>query len=174
MTGLTPQDVDTLIRDRAVRLLVLSNGRHIWEASPSPLHQMLVDETRAAIQPTASQHRGDTHAGCGCYHLADVYIRLPDDSLVRPDISIFCEQPPRQRHALTLVPVAVIEVISPQYEAKDLQELPPIYLANGIADVLVLDADQQQVTHFHRGGTLHYPLPATVDLPCGCRCRFAG
>lgn len=39
---LTEHDLDLLVRDRAVRLLVLGSGKRIWEASPSPLHQMLV------------------------------------------------------------------------------------------------------------------------------------
>lgn len=122
---LTEQDLDSLIRDRAIRLLVLSSGKRIWEASPSPLHQMIVDEIRATIQPAGAETAGGVD--CAGRHLADVYIRLPDGSLVRPDISIFCSRPPRQRQALTLVPPAVIEVVSPNYETKDLEDLPPIY-----------------------------------------------
>ncbi len=64
--ALTEQDLDALIRDRAIRLLVLSSGKHIWEASPSPLHQMIVDEIRAAIQPSSVQE--DSGQACACYH----------------------------------------------------------------------------------------------------------
>lgn len=122
MAALTEHDLDQLIYDRSVRLLMLRGGRTLWEAAPSPLHQMVIDEIRTSIRPTAQ--RSDA-SGCGCYHLSDVYIRLPDESLVRPDIAIFGEQPPRQRQALTLVPAAIIEIISPHYETKDLEELPP-------------------------------------------------
>ncbi len=167
----TETELDELVYRRAIRLLVLGNGKHIWEASPSPLHQMLIDEIRATIQPVAS---GDmARSGCGCFHLADVYIRLPDTSLVRPDIAIFCERPPRQRQALRVVPAAVIEVISPTYEVKDLEDLPPVYLSNGIRDVLVVDSDQQRVTHFQHAGTTVYSTPHTARFACGCEC-FVG
>jgi hypothetical protein len=170
MSDLTEQDLDLLVRDRAIRLLVLSSGKRIWEASPSPLHQMVIDEIRTSITAPSPMHNDP--AGCGCYHLSDVYIRLPDESLVRPDIAIFCERPPRQRQALTTVPTAVVEVISPNYESKDLEDLPPIYLANGIADVLVVDTDQRQVTHFRSTGTTQYVPPVTVSLQRGCHCTL--
>ncbi|NJP05079.1 MAG: Uma2 family endonuclease [Chloroflexaceae bacterium] len=171
MAALTEHDLDQLIYDRSVRLLMLRGGRTLWEAAPSPLHQMVIDEIRTSIRPTAQ--RSDA-SGCGCYHLSDVYIRLPDESLVRPDIAIFGEQPPRQRQALTLVPAAIIEIISPHYETKDLEELPPVYLANGIADILVIDADQRQATHFRSSGTTRFPIPATIDFECGCCCTVHG
>jgi hypothetical protein len=166
---LTEEDLDQLVRDRAIRLLVLSSGKRIWEASPSPLHQMVIDEIRATIRPGASQSEGET-AECGCFHLSDVYIRLPDTSLVRPDIAVFCEQPPRQRQALRIRPQAVIEVISPNYETKDLDDLPPVYLANGVLDVLVVDVDQQRVTHLRRDGIRVHNTPVTLNLECGCVC----
>ncbi|NJK79796.1 MAG: Uma2 family endonuclease [Chloroflexaceae bacterium] len=168
--ALTEQELDMLIRERAIRLLVLSNGNRIWEAAPSPLHQMIIDEIRASIKPLAAQ----SGEKCDCYHLADVYIRLPDGSLVRPDVSIFCTPPPRQRQALTLVPAAIIEVISPGYETKDLGDLPPIYLANGVRDVLVVNTDQRQVTHFRSTGPVMHALPLSIDLECGCSCTLAG
>ncbi len=167
---LTEQDLDSLIRDHAIRLLVLSNGKRIWEASPGPLHQMIVDEIRATIQPAGAETAGGVD--CAGRHLAAVYIRLPDGSLVRPDISIFCTRPPRQRQALTLVPPAIIEVVSPNYETKDLEDLPPIYLANGVLDVLVVDADQRRVTHFRGADSRSFAMPLTLDLQCGCRCTF--
>ena len=48
---LTEHDLDDLMANRAIRLLVLGNGKRIWEASPSPLHQMLIDDIRATIRP---------------------------------------------------------------------------------------------------------------------------
>ncbi|HWQ13730.1 MAG TPA: Uma2 family endonuclease [Roseiflexaceae bacterium] len=168
---LTEDDLEQLIRDRAIRLLVLGSGKHIWEASPSPLHQMVIDEIRASIRTSPHRESHSAH-GCGCHHLSDVYIRLPDTSLVRPDISLFCTPPPRQREALQLVPQAVIEVISPGYEAKDLEDLPPVYLANGVLDVLALDVDQQRVSHFRRDGAATHSTPLTLELECGCTCTL--
>lgn len=166
---ITETDLDELIRDRRVRLLSLSSGKRIWEASPSPLHQMLIDDIRAAIRPRAREGLVDD---CGCHHLADVYIRLPDTSLVRPDIAIFCEQPPRQREALRIVPQAVIEVVSPGYETKDYEDLPPIYLAAGVQDVVIVDVDREQVTYMHGKAVETHATPHTLDLRCGCRVRL--
>lgn len=165
---LSEQELATLLRERAIRLLLLGNGQRIWEASPSPRHQMIVDEVRATIRPRTLPNCESS--ACACSHLADVCIRLPDGSLVRPDIAIFCTRPPRQQHALTLVPTAIIEVLSPQYETKDLHDLPPVYLANGVLDVLVVDADQRQVTHFQQTEITLLPMPLQIDLQGGCCC----
>jgi len=114
--SLTETDLEAIIADRNIRLLVLANGKHIWETLPSPLHQMLIDDIRATIRPMSTNH--DAPPTCGCHHIADVYVRLPDSSLVRPDIAIFCTPLPRQRHALGMVPAAVIEVVSPGTKRK--------------------------------------------------------
>jgi hypothetical protein len=85
---------------------------------------------------------------------------LPDHSLVRPDIAIFCEPIPRQRKACATVPAAVIEIVSPNYEAKDYKELPPVYLANGVRDVVV-EPEQGVFTHY-RPGQSRDPVAATA------------
>src|SRR5690349_2420914 len=169
--SLTEADLDALIADRAIRLLALGNGKCIWEAAPSPLHQILIDDIRATIRTVVPADGAPSP--CGCHHVSDVYLRLPDTSLVRPDISIFCTPPPRQRQALRLVPVAVIEVVSPQYEAKDTEDLPPVYLANGVQDVVVVDPDQERVLIFSTDGQATHAPPITLDLRCGCRVTIA-
>jgi hypothetical protein len=63
MTGLTEQNLDRLLRDRAVRLLVLGSGKRIWEASSSPLHQMIIDDIRAAL-PSAPTTKPKTAQRC--------------------------------------------------------------------------------------------------------------
>jgi len=168
---LTEQALDELIADRAIRLLVLANGKRLWEAAPSPLHQMLIDDIRATIRPDGSE--ASAPAPCGCHHVADVYVRLPDSSLVRPDIAVFCAPPPRQRQALGVVPAAVIEIISPNYEAKDTDDLPPVYLANGVQDVVIVDPEQHTVLHFTPDGPTSYAVPLTLALRCGCRVTIA-
>src|SRR5687768_2056419 len=110
----TDRELDQLIAERQVRLMLLGpQQRPICEASPSPLHQIFVRDIEASIRAAA-----DSDEGCACEHIADAYIRLPDSSLVRPDIAIFCAPIPRQREAYAAVPAAVIEIVSPNYEAK--------------------------------------------------------
>jgi Uma2 family endonuclease len=78
---------------------------------------------------------------CNCIDAAAVYVQFPDGSMKRPDVSIFCQEPSEeeQEKAIKQVPEAVIEVIIKKYEAKDLEISPPIYLANGVKDVIVFN-----------------------------------
>lgn len=83
------EKVQTLFQEfmRADQLgirLEMVGGLPIWEAQPVLRHQRAVDRIRDSIKPTAS-----TGNGCGCIHVADIYIQFPDGSLKRPDISIF-------------------------------------------------------------------------------------
>lgn len=162
----TDTELDRLIADRQVRLMLLGpQQRPIWEASPSPLHQIFVRDIEASIRIARTGN-----SGCACEHIADAYIRLPDTSLVRPDIAIFCAPIPRQREAYAAVPAAVIEIVSPNYEAKDYEELPPVYLANGVRDVVVVDPEQGVFTHYRpsRPRSIQQ-LPQQLELECGCR-----
>lgn len=51
------------------------------------------------------------------------------NGLKRQDTSIFCREPAeeKQKNAPTLIPEAVVEVVSKGYEAKDLEIGPPFY-----------------------------------------------
>lgn len=99
-------------------------------------------------------------------------MQFPDGSLKRPDISIFCREPSEdeQEEAIKLVPEAVIEVISKRYEAKDLEISPPIYLANGVKDVIVFNPYTKAIVHFRQDGTQKFISPTEIELECDCRC----
>jgi Uma2 family endonuclease len=146
-----------------VRLEVVG-GLAIWEAHPVWRHQKAVDRIRASI-------RKQDGSACACVHAADVYVSFPDGSLKRPDISIFCREPDEQDDAITLLPEAVIEVISKGYEAKDLEIGPRFYLSHGIKDVLVFDPDTLLVLHVRRDGARRLISPQRIDLECGCTCE---
>lgn len=149
-----------------VRLEIVG-GLPIWEAHPLPKHQRAVDRIRTTITPPPPTADGK---GCDCVHLADVYIQFPDGSLKRPDIAIFCREPDEDDAAITLVPEAVIEVISKGYEAKDLEIGPRFYLSQGVKDVVVLDPYTLVVLHVHTGGASRHVSPVKIQLQCGCRC----
>src|SRR5688572_793249 len=114
------QQLERLIENGLIKLEI-TGGIPTWEASPASRHQKAARRIEDSIQPLPG-------ASCGCYTLQDTYIALPDGSLKRPDISIFCEEPPDVDTALELVPVAVIEIISPDAESarKDLELNPPL------------------------------------------------
>jgi hypothetical protein len=90
-------------------------GRMKWEASTASRHQMAVRRIERSTQPTPG-----ANPGCACFALADVLLHFADadQSLKRPDIAIFCAEPPEQDEALELLPAAVIEVSSAGYEEK--------------------------------------------------------
>ncbi len=150
--------------DLGVRLEIAGN-LPIWEASPLYKHQKEVDRIRDSITKSET-------TSCDCIDAADVYVQFPDGSLKRPDISIFCNEPPEdeQEQAIKQIPEAVIEIISKKYEAKDLEISPPIYLANGVKDVVVFNPYTMEIVHFRNDGTQNLTSPTGIELECGCRC----
>lgn len=138
-------------------------GLHTWEAQPVWKHQKAVDRIRATIHPAAG-------SACGCVHAAEVYVQFTDGSLKRPDIAVFCREPDEQEDAITLVPEAVIEVVSKGYEAKDLEIAPNFYLSRGVKDVVVFDPATLLVLHARRDGTVRAVSPHPIALECGYSC----
>jgi len=163
-------DMQTLLRadELGIRLEIV-RGLPLWEAQPVVRHQRAIDRIRSTILPAPpTDERG---SGCGCVHLADVYVCFPDGSLKRPDISLFCREPDEDEDAVRLVPEAVIEVVSRGFEAKDLEIGPPFYLAQGVKDVVVFDPATLLVLHLQRAGARRYTSPVDLTLLCGCTCR---
>lgn len=144
--------------------LEIVRGLPVWEASPVILHQKAVDRIRASIKKIS------TETNCGCVHFADIYIQFPDGSLKRPDISIFCEEPEEEEEAVKTIPVAVIEILSKNYEAKDLEIGIPFYISQGIKDVVVFDPHTEDVLYFKNGEKQLLTSPVGIEFECGCGC----
>jgi Uma2 family endonuclease len=145
-----------------IRLEVV-NGLPIWETQPLYRHQKHAERIAQSIRP-----RPDAEA-CACVHALDVYVQFPN-GLKRPDISIFCREPTEdeQDEALTLIPEAVIEVVSKGYEAKDLEIGPPFYLSQGVKDVIVFDPTTLLVLHVRKDHVSRAVAPVEIELQCGC------
>lgn len=141
--------------------LEIVRGLPLWEAAPTLRHQRAVDRIRASIAP-------QTPSAYACVHVADVYIQFPDGSLKRPDVSIFSREPDEQDDAVTLVPEAVVEVVSKGYEAKDLEIGPYFYLSQGVKDVVVFDPITLLVLHISATHTQRATSPQVIGLTCGC------
>ncbi len=146
--------------------LEIVGGLPIWEAHPVVKHQLAIDRIRATIENESTSENED----CSCFHVSDVYVHFPDGSFKRPDIAIFCRKPDEEEEAVTLVPEAVVEVISKGYEAKDLIIGPQFYLAQNVKDVVVFNPYTLLVIHVRRDGVRHLASPAEIQLECGCRC----
>ncbi|GAB4579737.1 MAG: Uma2 family endonuclease [Anaerolineales bacterium] len=149
--------------------LEIVGGLPLWEAKPVLKHQRAVDRIRYSIQKDTDQKQ---NPDCGCYHYADVYVAFPDGSLKRPDIAIFCREPEEEEEAITLLPEAVVEIISKGYEAKDLEIAPRFYLSQGVKDILIFDPYTLLVLHVRRDKTVRHISPVTIHLECGCVCRI--
>ncbi|CAK0745762.1 Uma2 domain-containing protein [Gammaproteobacteria bacterium] len=145
--------------------LEIVNGLPMWEAQTLYRHQKHI--TRIAHGITKSN---SVSLGCDCVCALDVYIQFPM-GLKRPDISIFCREPSEgeQDSALTMIPEAVIEVVSKGYEAKDLEIAPPFYLSQGVKDVVVFDPSTFLVLHAKKDETIRKTSPVEIDLACGCK-----
>ena len=144
-----------------------AGGITTWEAHPVFRHQKA---TQRILNSVRLAHSPNNDGGCGCVSTFDVDIRFPDGSIKRPDISIFCREPDEQDRAVTLLPEAVIEIISKGYEAKDTLVGVPFYISQGIRDVITFDPATNRVVHFRDGARTEYDSPVEINLLCGCIC----
>ena len=149
-----------------IRLEIVA-GLPIWEPHPLYRHQKAIDRIRSTIQRGSADPHQDQ---CSCVHISDVYVSFPDGSLKRPDIAIFCQEPPEDDEAIKLIPEAVIEIVSKGYEAKDLEIGPHFYLSQGVKDVVVFDPYTLLVLHVRRDHTTRQVSPVEIVLECGCKC----
>ena len=147
--------------ENGVRLEMIGE-QPFWEFQPNYDHQRRILRITKSVRPDP---QGDT--GCGCFEALDVGIRFPDDSLRRPDLSIFCREP-ELRELITLIPEAVVDVVSQRSREKDLVLSPPFYLEMGVKDVLVFDPFTDEVHHFRRDGNQRFKPGRTLHLECGC------
>ena len=132
--------------------LEITGGVPTWRLLPSLRHQIVIDRIRASIEPITG-----AGSSCSCYHLRDAGLRFPDGSFKRPDIAIFCTEPPEIDELWEHVPEAVIEIVSLDYEEKDLSINPPWYLSQGVRDVLVVEPRERKVHHFRHGAPVIQP-----------------
>jgi hypothetical protein len=88
-------------------------------------------------------------------------VRFPDGLAETSRHRIFCREPDEQETAVTLLPEAVIEILSKGYEAKDLESGVPFLPRMGVKDIVVLDPDTNAVLHYQAG----HPTPANSSHP---------
>lgn len=165
MGAANPQELlDHLMQadEFGVKLEVMGED-YVWEFFPSPLHQSIVKEIDRSVRPRTTES-----GGCDLFTLSNAYIQFGQGSFKRPDIAIYCTEPPLTRQALRVLPEAVVEVVSPGSEKKDLDMGPLFYLAAGIKDVVVVNPETATVYHFRREGTVRRQTPCTISLECGC------
>ena len=163
-TVLSPVTFEELVEmaDDAGVKLEITGGIPTWEAFPGMRHQKTVGRIFVSVERLSGSE-------CACFQVSDAYIKFPDGSLKRPDIAIFCEEPPDIDEAYPQIPEAVLEVLSKDYEKKDTEIGAPFYLEQGVKDVILFDPRTREVTHRRRDGDRLLKSPVTIELECGCQ-----
>jgi len=144
--------------------LEIIDGLGVWEVMPSKRHI----DAEARIEKSVRADPDSKSGECGCFVYRDLYIRFGEGSLRRPDISIFCAEPQEEDEAVTLIPKAVVEIVSAGSERKDLELSPPFYLRFAVQDVIVLDPYTNIVWHHRSGDVKRFQSPVNISLECGC------
>jgi Uma2 family endonuclease len=162
----TPITEEMMMAAREIGIkLEYVGGIPVWEAMPGIKHQKAVDRIRASLMRAPG-----TDGGCACIHYYDLSLLFPDGSQKRPDISIFCREPEEEDEEVTMLPEAVIEVVSKRYEKKDFEIGVPFYRRMGVKDTVVFDPRTGMVTHYTPDGETEYLSPVELTFACGCRC----
>lgn len=104
--------------------------------SPSPTrwHQHALTQLLYQIEGAL---RGS--GACHCWVVADVDWRVAIDTVVRPDLSIVCQQ--TDGDCINVPPTLITEVISPSTAEKDRDAKRRLYEAQGVNWYLIVDVD---------------------------------
>jgi hypothetical protein len=143
----------------------MAGGIPTWETHPAIRHQHALKQIMSTIKIGRM-----SASDCGCVWYPDVEVKFPDGSINRPDISIGCRMPDELEEKVTLIPEAVIEVISKGFEKKDTEIGAPFYLSMGIKDVVIVNPYTDRVEHRTADGTRELKSPTRIELVCGCEC----
>jgi Uncharacterized protein conserved in cyanobacteria len=143
----------------------MAGGIPTWENQPVIRHQR-------ALKRIASTIRIGRTSGsdCGCVWYPDVEVGFPDGSFKRPDIAVWCREPDEEEEAVTLIPEAVVEIISKGFEKKDIEIGAPFYLSMGVKDVILVNPYTSRVEHRTAAGVRELQSPVTIELQYDCEC----
>ncbi len=159
---MSPEELIRRADSVGIRLEIIG-GKTVWEQSPVYRHQ------REALRIQQSLVQKDASA-CACHGVLDVIFKFPDGSFKQPDIAVLCRIPDESEidNALEILPEAVVEILSENYEYKD-EIAPDFYLSQGVKDVLVFNPRNLEIVHYSKVAMTRFKSPARFDLECGCR-----
>ena len=138
-------------------------GLGVWSFSGSPLQGMTAARIARSLRSTPAS--GD---GCGAFAYQGMAVRFPDGSILQPDVAVYAREPEKTNLPTTLVPEAIIEIVSPSSELKDLRYSPSFTLSQGVKDVIVVTPETEVLEHFRRDGRTMHRSPVDLRLECGC------
>lgn len=164
MPALSEEFLEMLVAsaDQCHVKLQMTAGVPTWEAMPGFKHQRITRSVADSVRRIPG-----SDFDCGCHSYIDVIIRFADGSFRSPDVAIYCQEPPDVDGASEIIPVAVIEIVSQDYELKDTIGLP-FYLEQGVADVVLYDPRKNEVVHATPHGQTVHSAPVDLSFSCGC------
>lgn len=108
-------------------------------------------------------------AASPCEHRCQVCCELDwhvdDNTVVRPDVMVVCEEP--EGKWVTEAPVLAAEILSPSTRSKDLIQKRELFSRNGVKYYLLADPDEKNLTILELDGEDTYR-----DLPLGGELRL--
>lgn len=115
-----------------------------YAMSPSPVrrHQDLVFVLRRQIAAELELHKGCA----ACSHVHDLDWLVNDDTVLRPDIAITCNQ---KEKFITAAPVLIIEILSPATAVKDRQIKYEIYKERKVKYYILVNPENKTCNIFH-------------------------
>lgn len=140
-------------------------GLPVWETHPVMKRQSAALRIQNSFHPI-----NEIEGRRAAVFYPDIEILFPEGSVKRPEISRFCQEPDDQESAATLIPEAIIEILSRGYQAKDLVIGVPFYLARGTRDVIVFDPVTSRTKHFRKGETRDFASAVETRMECGFVC----
>lgn len=142
--------------------LEIMDGLRLWHAPVEAMHSVALGRVRDGLVVPA-----------GWLALTGVHIAFPGGGLKCPDLAVWCREPDEEDEAVTLIPEAVIEIVSRGSERKDLELNPEFYLRHGVKEYLVFDPFTNVVLyHTPNSGPRRLDAPVGIALARGCRVEF--
>lgn len=116
---------------------------------------------------------GIDQTNCNASVLVEVDWIIADDTVVRPDASIVCGDPPEGH--IESAPALIAEVLSESTRERDLNHKRTLYQENGVRWYLIADPSDSSVQLFRLGDELEYestPIRQVVDVSICDSCRL--
>ncbi len=112
------------------------------------------------------------NGSCHCQVVTDVDWRVTTDTVVRPDLSVVCEE--QDGEFITRPPTLIAEVLSPSTASKDRIEKRALYESRGVHWYLIIDPEEQAVDAMHLSGERYQTDSGNesaieITLQDGCR-----
>jgi Uma2 family endonuclease len=117
---------------------VIDGIPYAMSPAPTPRHQLIggniIYELKSAIKKSGCKD-------CKVYEFID--IKIEEDTIVQPDISIVCK--PIKKNFLDFPATLVVEILSPTTALKDRHVKFPLYEKMGIKYFLIIDIDTKSI-----------------------------